>query len=324
MLATQDRFQKKVTARLPLAVLKPEAKRLAVKVPNLVAAPKWTLEPGQGIHGPLGHRLREGPGLPGDRAPRQAAPGFLDGTGGRPAADQAGGDRGPAGRLHAAGDDGPGEPRLPRPRTGSRSPGATRSCRSPGSISSPSSNPASGRRGRRSIAGSDAKKAAAEMVAALYDRSLGRLPAARLAVGLRRLPRGRVEPASAVREHAQATPAVAGRLAAGAEGRADDLPLLPGRHHGQPLGLHVLRRQRAAGVAAASPWALPPGLPMAGNAWKSGELANGEDEAEGAFKRWTARRTGRKRRKPRPIADDRAADKPAAGAAPEQPAGART
>ena len=47
MLATQDHFLKKVTARLPLMVLNPDAKRLAVKVPNLVAAPKWTLEPGQ-------------------------------------------------------------------------------------------------------------------------------------------------------------------------------------------------------------------------------------------------------------------------------------
>jgi hypothetical protein len=47
MLETQDRFGKKVTARLPLLVLKPEAKTLAIKIPNLVAAPKWSLEPGQ-------------------------------------------------------------------------------------------------------------------------------------------------------------------------------------------------------------------------------------------------------------------------------------
>ncbi len=47
VLATQDRFQKKVTALLPLLVLKPDAKRLSVKVPNLVASPAWTLEPGQ-------------------------------------------------------------------------------------------------------------------------------------------------------------------------------------------------------------------------------------------------------------------------------------
>ena len=47
VLATQDRFGKKVTALLPLVVLKPDARRLSVKVPNLVAAPAWTLEPGQ-------------------------------------------------------------------------------------------------------------------------------------------------------------------------------------------------------------------------------------------------------------------------------------
>ncbi len=47
MLETQDRFGKKVTARLPIQVLKPDATRLALKIPNLVAAPTWTLEPGQ-------------------------------------------------------------------------------------------------------------------------------------------------------------------------------------------------------------------------------------------------------------------------------------
>lgn len=47
MLATQDRFHKKVTAILPLAVLNPDAKLLPIKVPDLVAAPKWTLEPGE-------------------------------------------------------------------------------------------------------------------------------------------------------------------------------------------------------------------------------------------------------------------------------------
>jgi uncharacterized protein YfaS (alpha-2-macroglobulin family) len=47
MLETQDRFGKKVTARLPLSVLNPAAKGLAIKVPEIVAAPKWTLEPGE-------------------------------------------------------------------------------------------------------------------------------------------------------------------------------------------------------------------------------------------------------------------------------------
>ncbi len=47
MLETQDRYGKKVTARLPLQVLDPDAKQFPIKVPNLVAAPKWALEPGE-------------------------------------------------------------------------------------------------------------------------------------------------------------------------------------------------------------------------------------------------------------------------------------
>jgi hypothetical protein len=47
MLETQDRFGKKVTARLPLQVLKPDDTKLAIKIPQLLAAPKWSLEPGE-------------------------------------------------------------------------------------------------------------------------------------------------------------------------------------------------------------------------------------------------------------------------------------
>lgn len=47
VLATQDRFGKKVTALLPLVVLDPDGKALAIKIANLVAAPKWSLEPGE-------------------------------------------------------------------------------------------------------------------------------------------------------------------------------------------------------------------------------------------------------------------------------------
>ena len=43
---TQDRFGKKIVALLPLNVLAPEAKTFPIKVPNLVAGPKWSLEPG--------------------------------------------------------------------------------------------------------------------------------------------------------------------------------------------------------------------------------------------------------------------------------------
>ena len=47
LLETQDRFGRKVTAMLPLLVLDPAAGKLNVKVPNLVSSPKWTLEPGE-------------------------------------------------------------------------------------------------------------------------------------------------------------------------------------------------------------------------------------------------------------------------------------
>lgn len=47
MLETKDKFGNEVTARLPLQVLDPKGKRFKIKLPNVVAAPKWTLEPGE-------------------------------------------------------------------------------------------------------------------------------------------------------------------------------------------------------------------------------------------------------------------------------------
>jgi tetratricopeptide (TPR) repeat protein len=47
MLETQDRFGRKVTGRLPLRVVQPEATRLGIKVPHLVTSPKWSMEPGE-------------------------------------------------------------------------------------------------------------------------------------------------------------------------------------------------------------------------------------------------------------------------------------
>lgn len=44
---TQDRFGKQVTAELPLKVIDPDAPKLAIKIPDLFAAPKWTVEPGE-------------------------------------------------------------------------------------------------------------------------------------------------------------------------------------------------------------------------------------------------------------------------------------
>ncbi|HNQ90291.1 MAG TPA: alpha-2-macroglobulin family protein [Verrucomicrobiota bacterium] len=47
MLETQDRHGKRVTARLPLTVLAPQASALNAKIPSLLAAPHWSVEPGQ-------------------------------------------------------------------------------------------------------------------------------------------------------------------------------------------------------------------------------------------------------------------------------------
>lgn len=47
LLETQDRFGKRVTGRLPLQVLEPGETKFALKIPNLVAAPDWSMEPGQ-------------------------------------------------------------------------------------------------------------------------------------------------------------------------------------------------------------------------------------------------------------------------------------
>ena len=46
-LESQDRFGKKVTARLPLQVLRPADPKLSLKIPHLLEAPRWVVEPGQ-------------------------------------------------------------------------------------------------------------------------------------------------------------------------------------------------------------------------------------------------------------------------------------
>ena len=47
VLQTQDRFGKPVKAELLVRVLDPAAARLSIKVPELLAAPSWSLQPGQ-------------------------------------------------------------------------------------------------------------------------------------------------------------------------------------------------------------------------------------------------------------------------------------
>jgi len=46
IVETQDRFGKKVSARSPIQVLNPKAGKLAIKIPHLIKAPTWTVEPG--------------------------------------------------------------------------------------------------------------------------------------------------------------------------------------------------------------------------------------------------------------------------------------
>jgi uncharacterized protein YfaS (alpha-2-macroglobulin family) len=46
VLETQDRFGKRVTGKLPLQVLNPDAAKLAIKIPHLLAAPRWETQPG--------------------------------------------------------------------------------------------------------------------------------------------------------------------------------------------------------------------------------------------------------------------------------------
>ncbi len=50
VLETTDKFGKKVTARHQFTVLNPAADTFNVKVPNVVAAPKWSLEAGRRVH----------------------------------------------------------------------------------------------------------------------------------------------------------------------------------------------------------------------------------------------------------------------------------
>ncbi|MBY0513968.1 MAG: hypothetical protein K2P78_08670, partial [Gemmataceae bacterium] len=47
VLTTTDKFQKPVTAKAEVQVLNPAADRLNIKVANVVAAPKWAVEPGE-------------------------------------------------------------------------------------------------------------------------------------------------------------------------------------------------------------------------------------------------------------------------------------
>ena len=169
---TQDRFGKKVVALLPLNVLAPEAKTVPHQGPEPGGRAEVDAGAGRGVHGPLGKRLRSGPGVHRDRTSRQALQSFWTEAGAtqqpvKQAVTEAmrGGftlrvtmvreNRGVSGippRRRALDEQEPdGEMGAFRLQAGAG---------------------AEGDLDRRDHAGPDAKKAVAEMVAALYDQSL--------------------------------------------------------------------------------------------------------------------------------------------------------
>ncbi|MCZ2340558.1 MAG: hypothetical protein LC104_02030 [Bacteroidales bacterium] len=51
VVETQDAFDKPVSAKTQFTVVDPNAKQFAIRIPNLIAAPQWTLEPGETFSG---------------------------------------------------------------------------------------------------------------------------------------------------------------------------------------------------------------------------------------------------------------------------------
>ena len=159
-------------ALLPLSVLAPEAKQFPIKIPNLVAAPKWTLEPGDEFMALWGSGYDRARAFIEIEHRGKLLQSFWTEAGRHPAAGQAGGDRGHAGRLHAPRDDGPREPRLSRIPPGRRALDQQEPDAEMGAFRLQAGTGAERDLDRRDHAGPDAKKAVAEMVAALYDQSL--------------------------------------------------------------------------------------------------------------------------------------------------------
>lgn len=60
ILETSDRLGKKVSAELPIRVLDPKGKQFDLKIPNLVDAPKWSVEPGEKFSALWGTGYEEG------------------------------------------------------------------------------------------------------------------------------------------------------------------------------------------------------------------------------------------------------------------------
>ena len=149
------------------------------------------------------------PGVHRDRAPRQAC---CRRSGPTPERTQDGDssrrvDRGDARRLHAARHHGAREPRVPRDPRHVDVPWTNKHLTVQWEHFVSKLEPARRRRGRPIITGPDAKRAAAEMVATLYDASLDAFRWHDWPTAFGRLPPGPLDAATAVREPRRGTAA---------------------------------------------------------------------------------------------------------------------
>ena len=120
VLETQDRFGKKVTGKLPLQVLQPEAAKLAIRIPQLLAAPDGSCSRARSSWRCGARAMRLGGRSSRSSSGSKMVQRYWTKAGPDPAADQAGGDRGDARRLLRARDLRPREPRLPGVAQGQR------------------------------------------------------------------------------------------------------------------------------------------------------------------------------------------------------------
>ncbi len=242
VLETQDRFNKKVTAKLPIRVFDPAAKKFAVKIPYSLAAPAWIAEPGQEFMALWGTGYDKARAVCGNRASPQDAEELLDRPRGHPGGGETGGERGPARRLYAARHDGPREPRVHLVAEGDRAVDQQEAERRVGTLHLETRTGSKGNLDGRDH-GARCEESRGRDGRGLVRRVAGCLQAAHVAARVRRVPRGLQQRLHPLREHAQGPAAHAGRLAAGLPGPVDVVPLVPGRHHHELLGLPVLRPQ---------------------------------------------------------------------------------
>ena len=111
-LETKDRFGKAVTAELPLQVLDPEAKKLNLKLPNLFASPKRSLEPGDEFYGDWGSGYDSARAFVEVEHRGKLLQSYWTDAGHNANSDRTASRRNDARRVHSSDDDGARESRL--------------------------------------------------------------------------------------------------------------------------------------------------------------------------------------------------------------------